>query len=129
MKKVLFLFSLFSVLPLFAQSDGLADAQALAERGIIVNQSTMAPQYSGVTISSDAQEASMYRLNDSIIRQEVLGMALKLRGVILPDSYSCRNYYQDTAEWWVCRAAELSADNDIVTRANLHFRPHDSLTL
>lgn len=29
----------------------------------------------------------------------------------------------------MCRAAELSADNDIVTRANLHFRPHDTLTL
>lgn len=71
----------------------------------------------------------MYRLNDFIIRQEVLGMALKLKGITLPDSYFCRNYYQDTAEWWVCRAAELSADNDIVTRANLHFRPHDSLTL
>lgn len=47
----------------------------------------------------------------------------------LPDSYTCRNYYRDTAEWWVCRAAELSADSDIITRANLHFRPHDRVTL
>lgn len=45
MKKVLFLFSIVFVLPLFAQSDGLADARALAEKGIIVNQSSMAPQY------------------------------------------------------------------------------------
>ncbi len=29
----------------------------------------------------------------------------------------------------MCRAAELSADYDIVTRANLNFRPHDTLTL
>lgn len=29
----------------------------------------------------------------------------------------------------MCRAAELSADSDIITRANLHFRPHDTLTL
>lgn len=47
----------------------------------------------------------------------------------MSDSYSCRNYYRDTSEWWVCRAAELSADNDIVTRANTSFRPHDTLTL
>jgi hypothetical protein len=29
----------------------------------------------------------------------------------------------------VCRAAELSADSGIVTRANLYFRPRDTLTL
>ncbi|MCB9806944.1 hypothetical protein H6768_03560 [Candidatus Peribacteria bacterium] len=88
----------------------------------------MIPQY-GVPGSADIQEASMYRLSDTIIRQEVLGIALKLRGIALPDLYSCKNYYQDTYEWWVCRAAELSADSGIITRANLHFRPHDSLTL
>lgn len=71
----------------------------------------------------------MYRISDTIIRQEVLGIAMKLRGVALPENYSCRSYYLDTPEWWVCRAAELSADNDIITRTNLHFRPHDTLTL
>lgn len=29
----------------------------------------------------------------------------------------------------MCRAAELSADADIITRANVSFRPHDRLTL
>jgi hypothetical protein len=71
----------------------------------------------------------MYRISDTIVRQEVLGIALKLKGISLLDNYACRNYYLDTPEWWVCRAAELSADNDIITRANLHFRPQDTLTL
>lgn len=71
----------------------------------------------------------MYRLSDAVIRQEVLGTALKLKSISLPDSYICRNYFYDISEWWVCRAAELAADYDIITRANLSFRPHDQLTL
>lgn len=128
MKKIIFVFLLLSF-SAFAQTDnGLSDARALAEQGIIVNQSAMSP-VSNPSLTTDVQEASMYRLYDTIIRQEVLGIALKIRGVYLPDSYACRGYYRDTAEWWVCRAAELSADQGIITRANLHFRPHDTLTL
>lgn len=128
MKKIIFSFLLLS-LSVSAQSDnGLSDARALAEQGIIVNQSALSP-VSNPSFTTDIQEASMYRLYDTIIRQEVLGIALKIRGVYLPDSYTCRGYYRDTAEWWVCRAAELSADQGIITRANLRFRPHDTLTL
>lgn len=127
MKKIFsaFLMVCFSVLA-YAQ-DGLSDARSLAEQGIIINQSISL--VSSSTITQDIQEASMYRLYDTIIRQEVLGIALKLRDIQLSDSYTCRNYYGDTTEWWVCRAAELSADADIITRANLHFRPRDTLTL
>lgn len=128
MKKIFIAFLMVCFSVLAYANDGLSDARALAEQGIIVNQSTLSP-VSGSSVTQDIQEASMYRLYDTIIRQEVLGIALKLRGVALPDSYVCRNYYRDTAEWWVCRAAELSADQDIVTRANLHFRPRDTLTL
>lgn len=127
MKKSILLL-LFVVLGSYAANDGLSDARALAEQGIIVNQSMASPTY-GISPTSDIQEASMYRLSDTIIRQEVLGIALKLKGVQLPNQYSCRNYYRDTTEWWVCRAAELSADQGFITRANLHFRPHDTLTL
>lgn len=128
MKKIFIAFLMVCFSVLAYANDGLSDARALAEQGIIVNQSTMAP-VAGSTVAQDIQEATMYRIYDTIIRQEVLGIALKLRGVVLPDSYTCRNYYRDTAEWWVCRAAELSADYGIVTRANLHFRPGDVLTL
>lgn len=74
----------------------------------------------------------MYRLNDALVRQEALGIALKLKGITMPSTYSCRGYFYDagtTGEWWVCRAAELSADADIITRANTSFRPRATLTL
>ncbi len=71
----------------------------------------------------------MYRLSDELIRQEALGVALRLKGADLSDSYMCQNYFRDTFEWWVCRAAERAADFGLVTRANLYFRPHDTLTL
>ncbi len=78
MKKIIFSFFMLSV-SVFAQTDnGLSDARALAEQGIIVNQSAMSP-VSNPSLATDVQEASMYRLYDSIIRQEVLGIALKLR--------------------------------------------------
>ncbi len=74
----------------------------------------------------------MYRLDDALVRQEALGIALKLRGIDMPSSYACRDYFSDAGiagEWWVCRAAELAADADIVTRVNTFFRPRATLTL
>lgn len=35
----------------------------------------------------------------------------------------------DINESWVCRSAELAADYNIITRANIYFRPKDTLTL
>jgi hypothetical protein len=129
MKKIFFFVSLLSIsFSLFADLSGLSEARELAEKGIIVDQSSMAQEYR-INTSLDLQESAMYRLSDSIIRQEVLGIALKLRGIDLPSWYTCRDFYRDTGEWWVCRAAELSADYGIVTRANLYFRPRDVLTL
>jgi hypothetical protein len=127
MKYFLLCFVLIST-SLFADN-GLSQARELAEKGIIVNQSSIIAPQSAVTISADIRESALYRISDPIIRQEVLGMALKLKWITLPDAYVCRDFFRDTGEWWVCRAAELSADADIVTRANLLFRPHDTLTL
>ena len=70
----------------------------------------------------------MYRLSDPLVRQEALGIIAKIANLYLPTSYSCRGYFTDTPEWWVCRAAEVSADNGIVSRANTKFRPRDTLT-
>mgnify|MGYP003452342566 FL=1 len=61
-----------------------------------------------------------------------MGIALNLKGITLPATYGCRGYFSDAGvagEWWVCRAAELSADADIVTRANTFFRPRATITL
>ncbi len=71
----------------------------------------------------------MYRLGDFLTRQEALGIIVKMANLYLPPSYSCRKYFTDTPEWWVCRAAEVSANNGIVSRNNTRFRPRDTLTL
>jgi hypothetical protein len=50
MKKIFFCFLIFVPFSLFALTDqGLSEARELAEKGIIVNQSLMSPQY-GVTV-------------------------------------------------------------------------------
>ncbi len=85
MKKILFfLISIGISASLFADYNGLPEARELASQGIIVDQSTTAQQYR-INTSLDAQESAMYRLSDLIIRQEVLGIALKLKGVELPN--------------------------------------------
>jgi hypothetical protein len=71
----------------------------------------------------------MYRLNDFLARQEAIKIALNLRGVQVPPSYSCRGYFSDIFENWACRVVEFAADYSIVTRVNSRFRPLDSLTL
>ncbi len=88
-----------------------------------------APYVDSTSSLTTVQESGMYRLSDELIRQEALGVALRLKGADLSDYYRCQNYFRDTSEWWVCRAAERAADFGLVTRANLYFRPHDTLTL
>ena len=111
-------------------ADALTDARELAQKGIIVNQSASAQgTTNAMTPLSNTQESDLYRLNDLVSRQEVLGIALKLNGTTLPDSYICKDYFRDVVEWWVCRAVEISADQGIVTRANATFRPQDTVTL
>lgn len=84
MKKIIFLLALLCIsYSVFAEYSGLAEARELASQGIIVDQSFMADQYR-INTSLDLQESAMYRLSDLIIRQEVLGIALKLKGVELP---------------------------------------------
>ena len=133
MKYFFLSFSVFFTLVSFAQYSGLEDARTLAEKWIIVNQSSAASQSADyVGGNSVSTEPQLYRLNDYIIRQEVLGIALNLKGITLPATYGCRGYFSDAGvagEWWVCRAAELSADADIVTRANTFFRPRATITL
>lgn len=75
-----------------------------------------------------------YRLDDSITRAEVVGIALKMRGEALPESYICKNYFSDVKfvpfsnDQWICRAVELAADAGFVSRGNLKFRPQDKIT-
>jgi hypothetical protein len=51
-------------------------------------------------------------------------MALKIKGITLPDNYQCKKYFADaTKNDWVCRAVELAADNGIITRSNKNANP------
>jgi hypothetical protein len=110
----------------FAADDaGLSAAQKLAAEGIIVDQSTSV----AADASLGANATGRFRLNDPISRQEAVGIILKLAKVTLDENYGCRNYFSDVREAWVCRAVELAADHDIVSRVNARFRPRDTLTL
>jgi hypothetical protein len=120
MKKILIfawrLLAVASVL-LSAGVFGLEDtthANALAKLGYITDWSN-AP--------------SKYRLEEQMLRQELIGIALQMSGVTMPDKFRCRGYYTDAAQNdWVCRAAELSADAGLITRNNETFRPMSFIT-
>lgn len=95
----------------YTQTD-ISNAQFLADKWIIVKQSTIAG----------------YRLDSTITRAELVGIALKLKWVALP-SYKCKWYFSDVRNNdWICRAVELAADNSLVTRANARFRAQDNIT-
>ena len=64
-----------------------------------------------------------------MLRQELIGIALQMSGVTMPDKFRCHGYYSDAAQNdWVCRAAELAADSGLITRNNETFRPMNSVT-
>ncbi len=114
MKKLSVLCAFCFVLSAFAYtSEDVSNANYLADQQIVVKQTT----------------ASKYRLDDNILRQEVIGMALKVKGVTLPENYTCKKYFADaTKNDWVCRAVELAADNGIITRSNKYANPGKSVT-
>lgn len=99
----------------FAYEDtDITNANFLASENIIVDQS---------------QAPAQYRLDDKILRQEVIGMALKIKGITLPENYSCKGYYSDTKNNdWVCRAIEIAADNEMITRENATAHPGKYIT-
>lgn len=86
MKKILLLSFLSLCGFSFALNPSLDSARSLAQDGIIVTPSSQ----NTISGFSEQTEMSLYRLNDTLIRQEALSIALKLRGVTIPDSYSCQ---------------------------------------
>lgn len=123
MKKFFLLLSLCSLLfslEVFSYtSDDVAIANKLADADIIVPHKN----------NLDA-----YRLDDTVSRQEVIGMTLKLKGVALPLTYDCKGYFsdatfdKDSTDAWVCRAVELAADRGLITQENKTTRPRDKIT-
>ena len=106
---------LFSVFSVFAYDDtDINIANSLASEDIIVDQS---------------QSPAQYNLDAKILRQEVIGIALKIKWTTLPGDYTCKGYYSDTKQNdWVCRAIELAADDWVITRGNKTANPGKYIT-
>ena len=123
MKKLLTIFSLYSLL--FSLSGAHAYTSKDIENAIYLGIAGII-EYKG----DDYKLADRsYRLDDSITRAEVAGIALKLRGTTLPEWYICKRYFIDTIlNDWICRATELAADAGLVSRTNVKFRPQDKIT-
>lgn len=92
------------------------DANILANSGIINRQNT----------------DSAYNLSHNVLRQEVIGMAIKLGNIPLPSEYSCKNIFWDVASnrpnSWACRVIEIAANNNVVSTFNKTFRPESYIT-
>ena len=99
-----------------ATYNDLSAANKLATAGIVVDHSAAPAEY---------------RLADNVLRQEAIGVAGKVSGVI-PNtpvsSYSCMNKFSDISEAWVCRAAELGVQAGFVNGNNAKFRPRDNVS-
>lgn len=90
------------------------NAQYLANRGILVDYK---------------YNINAYRVSDAITRAEVVGIALKTAWIQLPDNYKCRGYFTDVrTNDWVCRAVEIAADGNFVSRTNPTFRHQSAVT-
>ena len=120
MKKILLLSLLSSLIAWGYTQNDVNHANYLAQGNIVVDQSS---------------DPTKYRLDDSILRQEIIGMMMKShKGPFLLQDYVCKGYYSDAIfnpqhrDAWVCRAAEMAADVGIISRENKRLRPRDSVT-
>ncbi|EKE29560.1 MAG: hypothetical protein ACD_2C00148G0003 [uncultured bacterium (gcode 4)] len=116
MKKYIWALLIVSWIAFVGTALALSNGDILAGSGIVVKQETEA----------------WYRLNDFVLRQEVVWMAIKVNWQVLPAAYGCKWYYTDATAVrpnnWVCRAAEIAADIWLITKANTTFRPEDRVT-
>lgn len=114
MKKLLLSSFALASIAVFAYTQTDVDnANFLAEKKIITQQST----------------AAGYRLDNTITRAEAVGIALKFKGVDLPEWYVCKKYFTDvTNNDWICRAVEIAADMGFVSRSNSTYRPQANIT-
>lgn len=114
------LFSLFLISAMLSNafaftSNDVSVAQMLADQKVINNH---------------ANDPLQYRLDATITRAELLKIALKIRTLEVPASYTCQGYFTDVnaKQDWICSVVEMAADNEIITRENKTFRPQDTVT-
>ncbi len=74
-----------------------------------------------------------YELKSKILRQEIIGIAIKLKWIILPEDYVCNNKFKDVTRFkpnnWVCRVAETAAESGIISNENILFNPEINVSL
>ncbi len=115
MKKVFLLLSCLTALQSFGlySDEDVGYASLLAEKNIIQQQAN----------------PDKYNLDKEVLRQEVIAIALKIKGITLPENYTCKKYFNDvTKNDWVCRAIEIAADNGIISRTNKSARAKDTVS-
>lgn len=99
-------------------------AEYLADKHVIVRQ----------------RPVENYALGDKVLRQEVVGIAIRLTGlnfrdvnhIELPELYTCENTFidvrQNVPNTWACRSIEVAAKNGIVSSKNVEFHPEADIT-
>lgn len=114
MKKLLLSsFALVSIAVFAYTQTDIDNANFLAEKNIITKQT----------------DEKLYRLGNTITRAEAVWIALKFKGVELPEGYVCKKYFSDVVNNdWVCRAVEIAADMGFVSRSNSTYRPQANIT-
>lgn len=125
MKKTLFLFVGMVLMSVTVYAlNYLNYAEYLADKHVIVRQ----------------RPIENYALGDKVLRQEVVGIAIRLTGlnfrtvehIDLPELYTCENTFadvkQNTPNTWACRSIETAAKRGIITTNNREFRPETDIT-
>lgn len=96
----------------------LSDADYLATLGYIDKKSSQ----------------SLYRLSESLLRQEAVAFAMKLSSTYVPESYTCRWIFWDVSarrpNSWACRTIENALEKWIITQdGGNYFKPEESPSL
>lgn len=95
----------------------VSDADFLAERWII----------------SKRKNASAYKVWESVKRQEVVLIALKLLNIYLPEDYTCRWIYKDVTankpNTWACQVVEMAVKKGVISAKWDYFKPEENISV
>lgn len=77
---------------------------------------------------------SLYRLSESLLRQEAVAFAMRFSNNYVPESYTCRGIFWDVSarrpNSWACRTIENALERWIITQdGGNYFQPEANLTL
>jgi hypothetical protein len=74
-----------------------------------------------------------YKLQEYVLRQEVVALATRIGDVEIPDYYQCRNIFADVSaskpNSWACRVIENAYDEWIVSKDSNYFGPEAKISL